>query len=420
MISIRNIVINGAITLVLSGMMHDMRAMSLVNFSQVYYRQALDLTRRTNVAVVVEGGFDAKGFDAHSDCVNVLQLYNPSQSSLAMLKGFDESSPQGALFTLLDAEDDGVRGRFAVTGTLHSIINGALITRVGIRHGFMFGVYVPFFHAQLSDVCWRDLTKQTTVQDQRVREELTNNFCANSAEFDENLALCTGWDRTGLGDITGLMEWQHDFPQAKPVLKIVQINTRLGLTLPTGLKSDSNKLYAFPFGNDGATGLLFGGCLGLNFMHRLWAGVDVELTHLFDNTSVRRIKVDPDQTDFLLLAKACVHNNWGMIQRFNLYLSADPIIAGLSCSFYYQFLKQGRVDLVVSTNDYDSVVANTAEYLKESVSHTAILRARYDFGVHLDEETRIKPSLSLFARIPFKGRRSVVWSSCGAMFDIAF
>jgi len=96
------------------------------------------------------------------------------------------------------------------------------------------------------------------------------------------------------------------------------------------------------------------------------------------------------------------------------------VLYGLSLSFYYQFLKHGRTDLIVGSNDFDSTIANTAESLKEWVSHTAIFRATYDCAYHMAYETRVHPSLSLFARIPFKARRAAVWNAAGVMFNVAF
>jgi hypothetical protein len=155
-------------------------------------------------------------------------------------------------------------------------------------------------------------------------------------------------------------------------------------------------------------------------MHHMWAGVDVELTHLFDSINTRRIKTDVDQTELLLLAKSCVHNDWGMIQRFNLFLTADPLPAGLSLAFYYQFLKHGRTDIIVNSYDYDTNIANTANSLREWVSHTAIFRLKYDGARHLSEDTRVHPSLSVYGQFPFRGRRAALWSSVGAMINIAF
>lgn len=398
----------------------NLLAMQFVDMYEVYFRQVFDTTRRANMAIYGEGGWKGRGYNRHSECVNVLQLWQPTQSSLAMLKGFNEDSPEAQALAIIDAYDDGVRGHWCVRGSLHNLVSAAFATRVAIRHDFMLGIYLPVHHAQLSNVTWCDLTRDNNAQDMRVKEELTDHFFQHVHDFDPTLNISSGWQRTGVGDLTLLMEWQHDFPQPKPVLKIVQVNTRLGMSFPTGLRHDNDLLLGFPFGYDGATGLIFGGCLNLNFMHRMWAGVDVELTHLFDSVSTRRIKVDPDQTELLLLAKACVHNDWGMMQRFNLFLTADPVMYGLSCSFYYQFLKHGRTDLIVGSNDFDSMIANTAESLKEWVTHTAIFRATYDFAHHMAEETRVHPSLSFFARIPFKARRAAVWNAAGVMLNVAF
>jgi hypothetical protein len=239
-------------------------------------------------------------------------------------------------------------------------------------------------------------------------------------ELDPSFDIVGGWKRTGVGDLTIMAEWQKDFPQPKPLLKSVQVNTRLGMSMPTASRANPNELFAYSFGNDGATGLIFAGTLNLNFADIIWAGFDVELTHIFDVIRTRRIKTAIDQTDFFLLAKTCVHLDWGMVQRFNLFVGADNLIRGLSLAAYYQFLKHGRTDIIVVSGNYDTKVANTAESLRDWVSHTIICRAKYNFGAIMREDRSVIPSLTLFAKVPFKGRRAALYTTFGAMAEIAF
>ncbi len=53
------------------------------------------------------------------------------------------------------------------------------------------------------------------------------------------------------------MVWRLSQPN-RQMLDNVRLNGRGGLILPTGRKSDPDRLFAFAFGHDGATGILFG------------------------------------------------------------------------------------------------------------------------------------------------------------------
>ena len=62
-------------------------------------------------------GFSANGWNAAGDKVNSLQYLNPEQNGIAMVKGFVPGSPEAAIAQQFNINaDDGVRGRFKVTG----------------------------------------------------------------------------------------------------------------------------------------------------------------------------------------------------------------------------------------------------------------------------------------------------------------
>lgn len=370
-------------------------------------------------SVWAEFGISDKGYNSDNHTTNVLRIWNDDQNALAMLDGFDDESTIGQKRIQIDASDDGVRGHFCVDADLKNRFSGMLAMRSFFKDTWSVSAYLPLYSMELEHVCFVDQTKDTTAQDLRVKDLLTDDFFANVCELGDGYDL-SGWQRTGVGDLTLMLEWFYNFVQAKPMLKNVRVNWRLGVGLPTGLRQDEDKLFALPFGYDGAFSLPFGVGLDLHSAFYVRAGFDVQLTHVFGNTRTRRIKTSQNQTDLLLLQKQEVYKDFGLTQQFNLYAQLYRIFKGFSFMLGYQFLKHGADQIALCPGaNFSGAVANSAEHLKEWTLHQLVVRADYEAGVHMDDPS-FYPRISLFAQIPFNGKRVAATRNLGLTFSLDF
>lgn len=407
--------------LVCSLLMHAYAlGMDLLRPYDVMIRPPLKTGSMIQAAFMAEHGFNERGYNTCGDIVNPLQLWNDNQDALAMLNGFDASTPQGMLAIELRADganDDGVRGHYIVSGDLHTD-SFAITSHYNFLQTWFLTAYLPIYNMTLSDVQWVNQTLDVSAGDQSVRTNLTNNFFANVATLGDGLYL-GNWARTGIGDLVLMMDWVRDFPQYKPLLKNSRVNWRIGLNLPTGLREDEDKIFARPFGFDGAYGLIFGFGLELTYGCYVKFGGDVELTQLFGNTRCRRIKTDPEQTELLLLAKTQVYRNYGLMQRFNIWGQLWNV-GGLALKIGYQYLKRGEDSFAVRTPLYSTNIANTARSLENWTVHSVIAQAIYDFSAHLQPDAPVKPYISLFSRVPFNGERAAAGPTIGGLLAIDF
>jgi len=398
---------------------HVQYAMNVLQPYDTLIRMPLTNKHRWQLALYAEGGVgQAHSFAEGGRVCSPLALWQPYQNALTMLQGFNETTSMSALRNELNADNNGTRGHFTVTGELELDYSVAWCARANFLEQFSFGAYLPMMSMRLHDVCWQDLTGNSTDADVRVRELLTNQDVFFKKVCELGGPDLGGWKRTGLGDLVLMLEWFRDFPQPKPLLKNVFINWRLGLNLPTGLRTDEDKLFALPFGYDGATGLIFGLGLELRLGAYIKCGVDVQLTQLFDVIRERRIKTDAAQTELLLLEKTQVHKDFGLVQRFNLDIEA--LYRGFSCKFGYQYIKQGESTLSLVSNEFSDAIANTAESLQSITMHQLIVNASYDFTKHLSPKAWAVPYVSLYARIPFNGTRAVEQTMIGTMVGVSF
>jgi hypothetical protein len=394
-------------------------AMNLLEPYDTIIRPPFDGSFKWQITGIGETGFGNESFNQHGQVCDVLHIWQTEQDALAMLNGFAPNTPQGQLRTRLDANDAGTRGHFRVTSHFKYHYGLSLALRRGFLQNYSLALYLPMYSMELKNVCWQDLTQSRDDADVRVKELLTNNIFSNVCTLGESLSL-QGWKRTGVGDLTVMLEWFRDFPQPKPLLKLVNLNWRIGLNIPTGKPIDQNETFAFSFGNDGAASLIFGFGLNLNLGSYFKTGVDVQLTQIFDNTRVRRIKTAIDQTELLLLQKTAVHKDFGLTQRFNLYIEFYKVFKGLSGLIGYQYKKHGDDTVSLCSNNFSNNIANTAQSLQEWTMHQAIVKLSYDFAENMRDDAPVVPYLALFSRIPFNGKRVAMARTLGVELAVNF
>jgi len=360
----------------------------------------------------VEAGLEARGWDFCGERTSVLRIWNCDQNGVAMLNECPLDSAAGQLRERL-GNDDGRRGHFCVDGRLEPI-GATFAARYFFPCDISLGFYLPIYSMKLDNVIWRDLTP---IDDTVMRDNLTNNFAAIVKDFG-CLDIC-GWRRTGLGDAMLVAEWQGEFKQRKPILKKVFVDARFGLSFPTGLQADEDKIFAFPFGNDGSWALMFGAGIDCVWTPYLRGGFDVQIDYVFGHTKERRIKTDLCQTDLLFLQKACCYKDYGIGQQFTLHGGLCNLW-GFSCDVGYRFAKRGDDRIILDDTCFSDKIANTAESLRDWTSHQILLRADYDFGYWMCEDAFVTPIVSLYARLPFNGKAAALSPSFGVILTLDF
>jgi hypothetical protein len=400
---------------------HALKAMNIVNTMwpyEVLIRPTFNNQRRWQTAFYAEGGFhNAKGFDEEGSVANPLRIWNCQQNALAMLEGFSEDSAIGQLRSALLDSDNGIRGRFLVNGDLQLNFGAAFAANLYFANDWRIGLYLPVYKMTLKDVNFIDQTPNIDNLDRLVHALLTDNLAANVREL--GCLDIGGWQRTGVGDLTLLVEWFRDFRQNKPFLKNVRVNWRWGIGFPTGLRENENLLFAVPYGYDGAVSMPFGLGLDLTLGTNFKCGIDVQLTQIFGHTRKRRIKTDLQQTELLLLGKTEVFKDSGLVQRFDLYVELYRFLQGLSFKVGYQYLKQGDAEYSLKTQDFSNNIANTSPRLDNFTMHFIITKFTYDFGYNWPD-MRTRPEIGLFTRQPFNGKNVALFPTIGAVLSVDF
>ncbi len=373
--------------------------------------------------VAYEGGLEFHGFQADISevwkKVNVLRVYQDTQNALAMLKGFDPRSPLSTLAQRLNIDDaTNNRGHFLPLGCLDLKSNYMFSLRSYLPYNFIVSVHLPYYNIMLRNVQWHDLTPDRRAEDRLARQLLTSNFISRVRELG-GLDI-TGWHRKGVGDLVVMGQWLRDFPQIKPLLKNIRLNARAGVSLPTGLRQDEDRLLAFSFGNDGSVGLLFGGGIDATMSAYIRTGIDLEFLYLFGNTRERRVKVEATQTDLLFLTKIKAFKEFGWTQHFNIYIESYKFWRDLSFKVNYEFLKHFRDKLWLYDEAINPHIANSAESLQEWTIHNIIFNLTYNPICDLGPNYPVGPYISLFYKVGFNGKRALAGNTLGIALSVSF
>lgn len=350
-------------------------------------------------------------FRKHAD---VLQLFQDEQDLLAALKGDEFTTELAQLSQKFNLDDDnGIEGLFIPCGKFE-VNNFMFSARWLLNYGFSVTAHLQVLAMKLKHVTWRPgCHNNLTGFDGNVIDDF---IAAIEAAGDINLH---NWERKGIGDIAGIVWWEQDFVQARPLLKNVNLGARAGILFPTGKKADENVMLGVPFGNGGGAGLLFGGTLELDFRHCFLFGVDAELTYFFGKTFNRRIKTDPAQTDLVFLTRACALTEPGFLQHFTLYGRFDHIFKGLSAQVAYQYTKQLDTHIYLATNHFDEAIARRAESLEDWTTHSLVFSLDFDI-CNSRHEPGWNPYVSVFYKHGFNGSRAVLFDTVGCLVAVDF
>lgn len=369
------------------------------------------IQRKYLLQVGCEGTFKTVGHDPLGERVNVMQIWQPSQSSLTMLRGFASDSQIGKLDSLLNsANDDGIRGHVTPTAKFQATrLN--FLAKKHLPFNLFANILLPVFHMKLTDLEIVDQTQDISFTDQLVKTNLTNNLASVVYNLGQQLDIANGWEKAGVGDIELTLAWQKAFRQAKPVLKEVLLGLYGGLTIPTGVRQNEDQIMPVPFGNDGSAGLIFGGNIQLQWWNFLRGGIDTNFMELFNSNRERRIKTDYGQSDLILLAKTQTTKEWGFTQQYALYLELFDIAKYWSLRATYNYIKHNDDKLNIYNQAYSSAIANSAISLQEWTQHCTIFALFYESD---------RAVAKLFYQYPFNGKNVIQSNIFGGYLGIYF
>lgn len=376
-----------------------------------------------------EAGSTGHSRSTESKRVNLLQMYDATQAAIPMLMGSNNKSTALFLQSLTAAYpgqplDDGLRGHIKLEGVFE-MYDATVHGRYWLPFDFIPGyvslfVALPIRHMKLKIKKFNDLTANITAADRGIKQLLSSHEALSSKIKELGNLEIGDWSKTGVGDFVFMFEWLNSYRQErKESLKMVHLFAKLGVTAPTAEKKDEDKALSMSLGNDGAWGIPLGMGMALDFDYNIRLGLEAEFLVLFDETRIRRLKTDINQTEFLLLTKGDATKEHGLTWKFNLFWQWYHICRGLSFKAAYHYQKHDDDRYSSTTNDFSYAIINSAKSLQEWNMHHFIFQLNYDFFKEA-KNFSIKPQLSFFYKLPVAGKGAIEPHTFGGQMAFNF
>lgn len=375
--------------------------------------------------VLGEKSYNVKGYA--TDCseeltqlVNPLQIYEIKQNLIALYQ--DTDSNKSKFISLLNSIAGGAgggvgnsqNGLFTPTGKF-STMQAAFTSMYSFDHGFYIKAMLPIYTIALDSVVFEYAGNNTLFSGAQI-QELVNTFRQDVQNlFNLNVG---NWSQTGLGDLNVMLEWQQDFAQYRPILKSVQPNIRLGITLPTSSPTNESNIMSIPFGNEGSVSLPFGGGLGINLANHFEIGFSGQFWYYWSNQKERRIKTFTTQTSLLYPTITQAVKEYAFLQNFNLYAQIFSFCKRFSLKFCYQYWRKGEDKITPINSSFNYDIVNSAAQLLESTQHNVFFTLNY--SPKKDDFSKIIPQVQLFWKAAVRGMRSAIASTVGAQISCIF
>lgn len=234
--------------------------------------------------------------------------------------------------------------RYTVNGKIKSLgllLNYEKCLRVNGQFlhldGFSFGVSAPlmyvntsdnfYFLPNESDSIFANLAEAERDQLNRIRR-LTH----------DDLGLEGGtWTKSGFGDIDIHMglnyNWDH-----KWLMRSIDLNFRLGTTIPTGMDSDIDLSSSVSFMGDGHWSVYFDIAPELELKTDWKVGCILGAIYQFDNIRYSRVSVYKEPSIFSAL-KSDLKTDKGMTYKISPYFIAENLTDGIDLQVRYTYLR---------------------------------------------------------------------------------
>lgn len=235
---------------------------------------------------------------------------------------------------------------------------------------------------------------------------------------------CSSSKRTGLGDISLLLGWEHRFWSPTNFLNYLHFIIKSGALFPTGKARNFSEPFAIEIGYNRHFGIPVRADLILGLSSDICIGTYIGSLFFFSKSHCGYpVRTSDKQNGFIKFYRANVKEKEGTLFDAGAYLKLDHFFKGLSALVGYSYNQQRKSSLTLDQDTFqtnNSIIGNDAR-LKRWSSHVVHVLGEYDFGVHeFFKKKRWQPHVSIFYNYPFDGKRIFVTPLTGGDIGVEF
>ncbi len=280
--------------------------------------------------------------------------------------------------------------------------------RQNLVSGFFFELLVPIRDVSIKDIHYIDLSPETGRFSKQTGEwrQFLNQFDTLLANYGYK-PHATSYSTTDVGDISLNLGWQgiKKYGEEEEALEFLGFMLKAGVLFPSGKKDDVDYCFSVPTGYNGHWGINFNAQLDIGFNDWITVSAHGSATVFFDEDEEwHRMKTFSGQNGFIKLEKGKAEEEKGTLWHAGADIKFDHVGVGLSLLVGYSFNKQENDTLNPADKDkFDYTLVNADSALAGWEMHVLHFMADYDFSVHMSENSKWAPRISVFYNWPFDG-----------------
>lgn len=300
-----------------------------------------------------------------------------------------------------------INGTFRIFESNISYIQNAV-------HGFFAQAYLPVRRIKINNICFNDISPT----DSENPNNQTPMWVAFKNNFDAILHRYSlsksPLDETGVGDLSLLAGWTHNFQETESI-DFIDTTLKFGLLVPTGKKRNEDHIFSIPLGYNGHLGVPLSADISCGLYD--WVTIQAHIDGMFFANTTRniRLKTAASQQGIIKLAKGEATISKGAVWTFGLLLKADHIYRGFSALVGYIFAQQRKDTVLPCNRCFDSNAANCDPMLDGWTMQTINFMAEYDFT---KDKARMGGRIAAFYSITIDGKQVFKTNMAGGNLGI--
>lgn len=360
----------------------------------------------STVDAYIMGGSTTTGRNAAKDKTDVLDIYgNYNMAKVGQnVPNLDPFNPLDLILINLAAlGPNGTFGQLKFAGKF-KFVGATFHLFQNLCKGFFVQWNIPAQKLQVTNISYTDQSPTAGVPNitDPVWQAFLDNFDAILTRHGYANGATTNYSKTGIGDMQAFLGWTYN-NESSDVLDFFDTTIKLGVSIPTASKIDTQQVFSTPAGYNGHPGIMLEFDMALGMYEWFTWGAHVGGTLFFKEPIYMRVQTSNLQNGAIMLAAGAMREDLGNLWNVGTYAKADHIAGGLSLLFGYTYTAQEQSTLApYDTTMFPNTAGISNSMLGKWVMQSIHVAGDYDFS---QEGRWFNPRIGIFYDRPVAGKR---------------
>jgi len=360
----------------------------------------------STIDAYIMGGSTTTGRNAAKAKTNVLGTYGDFNLAKMVnnVPDIDPFNPLDAnMLNVAGLGANGDFGKVAFSGKF-KFVGASFHLFQNLCRGFFAQWNIPCQKLQMTNITYTDQSPTAGAPNANTPQwvALLNELDAILTRYGYANSATANYSKTGVGDMQAFLGWTYN-NESSDVLDFFDTTIKLGVSIPTASKVDTQQIFSIPAGYNGHPGIMLEFDMALGMYEWFTWGAHVGGTLFFKEPIYMRVQTNNQQNGYIMLAAGAMKEDLGNLWNVGTYAKADHIAGGLSLMFGYTYTAQEKTTLApYDTAIFPTASVNNNSMLGKWVMQSIHVAGDYDFS---QEGRWFNPKIGIFYDRPVAGKR---------------